>query len=756
MYNISVEWRSFLEVICMKMKILVVFLIIATLMPSSFASDFHTSMEDCIFYREDNTPLQSLSSGKTYFKATLKGNGNARLVTCCKVGNLLFDIDIKSVTLSQSGEKVSSDYIKTTDSDGAELYAMVLDTGFKNVSSYKFLSLYDALEKFDNISDKGIIDFFIRLYDPETGGFCYSPSANDLPGYEAELEATATIMACLPGMGLINSDFVSDPYVPDGFFDKMIKFYQDRQNPDDGYWYDPLYGNSMIETKRERTSSKALGNLKQIGGDPLYPTYIDRINSSSAKSVVLMSSSDSTLPSHFESEQAYIKWMEDKNWTNGTYATGNEITNSLGTAILLGYGDAALEFILSKQNPKTGCWGVDTITSDTTNGALKLSDAIIKLGGKYPYVEQAVDTVITFVENETNPENMCTIWNPLILIYNIRKSNNHVFPDDVQAKLDRKIVSLLDKTYNFLTNWRTDDGGYKYYPTVPIAEYGGVDACRGTDSVGNFEGNEDSTVIGSYLMRNSVYGAAGIDSAPAAWKKYKTYFWDEIEKKMALSNKKYKECTEYNENFESVYSISSLYNTWGFLLQSKNDSVKLISENGNHVLQINTAPTLREKGGRDRFTTNFKIPEGETYTAQFKFKIGSNSTHPVFNIYLGSRAVNLCLMRNTLTGGTGNNLVLAYRTNADVGVTKENVITKNELLKDKWYTLKIEYTPKGKSNTITKIYLDGNLLLETDKYFNGGFSERLPVKNIRFLKFEAYDRSSNSSIYLDDISVSSK
>lgn len=733
----------------MKMKILVIFFLIAFLMPNSYASEIPVTMENCVFYDGNNLPLKELKSGSAYFEAILKGNGNAKLITYCKIDNTLFDIDIRSITLSQSGEKVSSDYIKTADAEDAELYAIVLDASLKNSASYKFLSLYQALERFDNISDKGIVDFFIRLYDPETGGFCYSPSANDLPGYEAELEATATIMACLPGMGLVKSDFVSDPEVPDGFFEKMIEFYQSRQNPDDGYWYDPLYGNSMIETKRERTSSKALGNLDQIGGKPLYPTYQDRINTAS-----LMSTT--SLPSHFASEEAYIDWMANKNWTDGTYATGNEITNSLTIAKNLGYGDAALEFILSKQNPKTGCWGVDTITSDTTNGALKLSDAIIKLGGKYPYVEQAVDTVITFVENETTPENMCTIWNPLILIYNIRKSNSNVFPADVQAKLDRKIVSLLDKTYNFLTNWRTDDGGYKYYPTVPIAEYGGVDACRGTDSVGNFEGNEDSTVIGSYLMRNSVYAAAGFDSAPAAWKKYKTYFWDEIEKKMALSNKKYKECTEYSENFESVYSISSLYNTWGFLLQSKNDSVKLISENGNRVLQINTAPTLREKGGRDRFTTNFKIPEGETYTAQFKFKIGSNSTHPVFNIYLGSRAVNLCLMRNTLTGGTGNNLVLAYRTNADVGATKENVITKNELLKDKWYTLKIEYTPKGKSNTITKIYLDGNLLLETDKYFNGGFSERLPVKNIRFLKFEAYDRNTTSSLFLDDLSVSSK
>ncbi len=748
----------------MKAKyILLVIMLVSLLSVATVAS---AASIDNVAFMKSGSEVFFVESGdiSADLNITVEVATKAALITAAYEGNRLASVQYECITLSPSQKTYQGSAVKATaDTTNVDVMVWVLsdyaplDTKCRLATKeYAKKELSDALEKFDRISDKGIVDFFIRLYDPETGGFCYAPSANDLPGYEAELEATATIMASLPGMGLVNGDFVSDPMVPEGFFEKMIEFYQERQNPDDGYWYDPLYGNSMIETKRERTSSKALGNLKQIGGEPLYPTYIDRINSSSARSVVLMSSSTSTLPSHFASEQAYIEWMGNKNWTNGTYATGNEITNSLGTAIELGYGDAALKFILSKQNPKTGCWGNDTITSDTTNGALKFSDAIIKLGGKYPYVEQAVDTVITFVENETNPENMCTIWNPLILIYNIRKSNNYVFPDDVQAKLDKKIVSLLDKTYNFLIKWRTEDGGYKYYPTTPIASYGGVDACVGLDANGNFEGNEDSTVIGSYLMRNSVYAAAGIDNAPPAWSKYKEYFWNEIEKKMALSNKKYEECTSYFENFEDANDISALYDTWGFILQGTGDNKKIINENGNRVLQINTAPTSTLKGGHDRFTTNFKINNGDTYTAQFKFKIGANSSHPPLNIYLGAKAVNLCIMKDTLKGGIGNKMVLTYRTNTDIAPTSKDVISKSDLEKGKWYKLKIEYTPKGKTDTVTKIYLDDVLLLQTYEYYNGGFSERLPVKDIRFLKFETYDRSSNSSIYLDDISVSSK
>jgi len=737
----------------MRIKCIIVSLILFILSLPVCAAE-NIICDEFSFFRS-GTAITSSQSGNINFSVKLSGAGKARLVIYYTDKDKLCDISVKTVSVSESIKEYSSSAVTVSSSAQKPfVYGLVWDSKNTPITAYRITpqnyaspEVLEAIEKFDLISDRGIVDFYIRLYDPESGGFCYSPSANDYPGYEGELEATATIMSSLPGMGLINGDFVSDKDVPDGFFEKMIEFYQSRQSEADGYWYDPLYGNSMIETKRERTSSKTLGNLKQIGGTPLYPTYLDRINGAS-----LMASS---LPAHFQSEAAYENWLRSKNWTNGTYATGNEITNSLTIAMQLGYEDIAAKVICEMQNPKTGCWGTDTITDDTTNGALKLSDAILKLGIKYPYPEQAVDTVIKFIENETEPANMCTIWNPLLLIYNIRKSHGNLFPLITQRKLDDKIVYLLEKTYDFLIQWRTPDGGYKYYMDVPVAEYGGVDACAGVDSVGRVEGNEDSAVIGSYLMRNSVYGAAGVNPI-GAWGKYKDYFWEEIGKKMKLSNKKYEEGNSYTENFENVNTISDLYDTWGFLLQPQSDNRKLIYENGNRVLQVNTNVTVREKGGRDRFTTNFKIPKGDTYTAQFKFKIGTDTLRPSFNIYLGAKAVNLCILKDSVIGKDGSKMILAYRTNTDVGISASSTILSQSLEKGKWYTLKIEYSPKGKTDTKTVIYLDGGKLLETNAYYNGGFSERYPVKDIRFLKFEAYDRSCQASLFLDDISVTSK
>lgn len=617
--------------------------------------------------------------------------------------------------------------------------------------------VWDAVTRFDKVCGKNIIDFLISTYDPDTGGFTNSPSGVYTPGFEGELEATATWMASFPGMGLINTDFVSDPYVPEGFFEKMIEFYQLRQNPYDGYWYDPLYGNYMIETKRQRTSAKALSNLKQIGGEPLYKTYEDYINEAAKtnmpKEKMSTVADTSSLPDYFRSESAYISWLKNKNWTDGVYLTGNEITNSISTAITLGYGDAALKFILSKQNPVTGCWGVDAITSDTTNGALKLSDAIKQLGGKYPYVEQAVDTVITFIENETEPANLCTIWNPILLIVNIRATHNNKFPAEVQKKLDDKIVYLLNKTSEFLSWFQTPDGGYKYYLDIPMAEHGGVVSAVGLNKDGELEGNEDSTVIGSFLMRNSVYGAAGLAPTPI-WAQYKEYFWQEIGKKMKASyKKKYEECEVYTEDFEDVSDVSELYDTWGFVLQGdagENRAVKKdTADRKNKCLCVSTGPTVTTKGYVDYFNTNFMIPRSDEYTVEFRFMVDSSSTEPLFNIYIGSRAVALMLVKNETVGQGGSGMALTFKTDE----MSYGSVLKTGLEKDFWYTLKVVYKPDKRDNTLTKIYLDGEKIIETDKYYNGGFAERFPVKTVRNITVMAYGRSCTAKFYMDDIKV---
>lgn len=613
------------------------------------------------------------------------------------------------------------------------------------------IEVREALSRYERINDKGILDFLIRIYDPETGGFCFAPSAYDLPGYEGELEATATIMGCLPEMGLLPSDFKTNQIIPDGFIEKMIEFYQTRQSEKDGYWYDPLYGNSMIETKRERTSSKTIGGLKQLGAKPLYPTYLDRA------APRLMKPANSAMPEYFQTEEKYIAWMAAKNWTTETYKTGNEIVNSLTIAKALGYGDAAGRFILSKQNVRTGLWGVDSITSDSTNGALKLAAAIHELGFVYPNADKAIDSIIWYIDNETSPENICTIWNPIILINYIRLTYDNVFPDEIQIKIDEKLVSIIDKTYAFLLQWRTKDGGFKYYPKIPLAYYADVDAAAGLDGEGNIEGNEDSTIIGSFLMRNSIYNACAI-TPPPVWEKYQSYFWSEIKKKTESHKnapKQYEEGERYSEDFENIFDVSELYRTWSFIMQGSRESIcSDICNNANKCLKIPFAPTVMELGGNDRVKTNFKIPKNNVYTMQLSFLVDTDGAYPLYNISFGSDAVLLSIVKNSTAGGYGNDLSLVYRTDKNKSADKGQVL-KSDIKRGRWYTLKVIYKPKDLLDTETSVYLDGQLLCNTTEYANGGFGGRYPADTVRSVKIDTYGRGCDTTLYIDDISAGS-
>lgn len=626
--------------------------------------------------------------------------------------------------------------------------------------------VWNAISKFDELCDKGIVDFFVSLYDPETGGFSKSPSSLRVPGFEAELEATATIMIGLPTMGLVARDYLSDPDVPEGFYDKLIDYFLSRQSEEDGYWYDPLYGNYMIETKRERSSSKTITMLENLKVKPLYPTYMDRI---SAKTVAAAdgeieysylaaseNEAKSNLPEYFSSEKAYLDWMENKNWTTDTYLTGNQITNSIPIAMELGYGEAAGKFLLDKMNPTTGLWGIDEVTGDTTNGGLKLTHALVQLGVKFPYVEAAMKTIIQFIKDNENPEHVCEIWNPLILIGYIRRTHDNKFEPEIQEMLDKNVVEILELTAAHLNKHRTPDGGYRYYPYIPGTESGGVIYATGFDEQGNIEGSQDPTCTASYLMRGTVYSVAGVPPRPG-WSQYKKYFWSEIEKKMnAPLQKRYEDCKVYEEDFEDVEETSDLYDSWGFVIQGDKETNHAVTKDptdrDNKLLKVTNGPTVNTQGASDYFRTNFKIPESEKYTAEFKFMVDSESKNPLYVFDIGQRCASIYLVKNQTVGAMGGGMALAWAVKSDVGKSNNGTLITG-LEKDTWYTLKVEYEPRGMEDTVTRYYLDDELLCETNLFYNGGFSDRHPSATMRSLTVRAYGRASEGTIYMDDISV---
>ena len=98
-----------------------------------------------------------------------------------------------------------------------------------------------ALKKLDSKFGVDVIDWLAGLYDKESGGFYYAESSRDNPEFEPDIESLVQAILLLDRMGLITRDENRKFITPASFKDTSLRFLNERQEPDDGYFYDPVY-----------------------------------------------------------------------------------------------------------------------------------------------------------------------------------------------------------------------------------------------------------------------------------------------------------------------------------------------------------------------------------------------------------------------------------------------------------------------------------------------------------------------------------
>ena len=78
-----------------------------------------------------------------------------------------------------------------------------------------------------------------------------------------------------------------------------------------------------------------------------------------------------------------------------------------------------------------------------------------------------------------------------------------------------------------------------------------------------------------------------------------------------------------------------------------------------------------------------------------------------------------------------------------------------ELSQDEWYKIRIEFEPKDAENTKVRFYIDDELKLETNKFYNGGKEGASPQKDHKSIKFTAFN-AAKGTMLLDDMKVTLK
>lgn len=363
-----------------------------------------------------------------------------------------------------------------------------------------------ALSAVDALCGRETLDFMLSLYDPDSGGFYYCPSARDHVQFGTNLESTNQALNFLQTGGAAGLNGNIRDLIPAQAQGRLLTAVKLAQDPEDGYFYNSWQGKQVGRAKRERDLTAAVSILKRFGAEPLYPLPAERL--SEAEAVNLAGVND-----HLASEESFLRWLDALNW-NDPYSAGSLIAASVNTIGAAGLLDTACAYLSARQNRDTGLWG-EGETYDAANAAMKIGAVYAAAMVPYPNMEKAADSVIRTVTGPDQPETICEVWNPLEALNYMYAACGYQVPELVRTKLKACILDLIRVTEANMQLFRKPDGGVSYYRGFGQAETHGSPA-----GLGLAEGDVDATYIGTLQIRRSLYQLADFSFMPPLYSAY--------------------------------------------------------------------------------------------------------------------------------------------------------------------------------------------------------------------------------------------
>lgn len=581
-----------------------------------------------------------------------------------------------------------------------------------------------ALSELDTRYDKKLFDWAINLYDP-SGGFYYANSARDYDGFLPDIEST-----CQAWGRIIMHSGIDYMDVPEDIRQKTVDFLSVRQDAEDGYFYDTQFGKNVSNSKKERNTSYAASRIKAFGGTLPYLTPTERAEAN------LKKTSDKAA-NIYESEESVKAWLDGLNWEGNPYSACSEISAAAETLNANGYAGMVADYLKDRQNPETGLWG-EGLNYTTLSAAMKASPMFKPRfkTGEYPNADKMVKSVVEIVES-CKPDTIAMLCNPVyLLIYAHDSFGDGGFPKEISAEINKNLAEIIKSLAKQLDEFRQPDGGYGYFRSGSSSVSQGV-----TVSLGYPEGDINAMALALDIRDCSWRLAAG--KTPQCFREYLDEAWEKM--RNAKEPSKIKLDLGCDDSFTGL-KLDAKPDPEKWTLNESSGSV-LIGEDPdrskNRVLQINTQPGGNTEAKRICFT-------GRAYsvlTFECRMQLTECTTYDLFYNTIGETAVSWLL---TKRDKSSDMITLSTRTsNQGYGDTV------CELSQDEWYKIKIEFEPGDAETTKVRFFVDDELKLETNKYFNGGKDGTSPQKEHKSIKFTAFN-AAKGTMLLDDIKVTLK
>lgn len=617
--------------------------------------------------------------------------------------------------------------------------------------------------------------------NPLGGGFYFSNSGRDTPGFGIDLESTAQVLAFLTYAGMIPAGAEYYDVFPEKMQKEMIAFAHNTQSPIDGYFYHPQWGTDVKNSRLSRDCGWAVRILEYFGEIPYWNTptgaegkYGDppgaqpmsalsgRLSESGVTAVSKVVSTAGGKKwhgsAHLATLDAWESYLEDltKDIRTKSYNIGNTVASqaaqienreNIAKANKEKTGYIALfEKYFNQYQLENGLWeecSVDdkTVYYNAINGLMKISGAYNSLGVKMNYSEEALRAaafMVTHIGSSSDgsdwtdskgkkPDGSVDVYNPWVSINNVLKNvRDHVGTDVVNSLREKYIkpyaLEMIKVTSKKIAMFARVDGSYCYNWGPAGSTSQGAQVALG----GVMEGDVNGGNIAFTGTFREMSTALGISVKPFGYSDF-LKFVGRIEELGQVIKDEVTEVRVYDFEDDDVGSQTPADVT----LSLGKGSMEIVADDragaDGNVLRFTTEP---DAGTSATFKTS--ILNGASASVlewDMKFVESAKDSKTAFQIRVGDSYM--------FTMGITTDGVLTI---GDASSTGTGISNKFDIMLDgfEWNTFRVEFyvLDSEERSTIARIYINGDLRFTSTNYF-GKEAAAAPTLKYTYARFFA-------------------
>ena len=660
-------------------------------------------------------------------------------------------------------------------------------------------AIVSALKKLYAVYTPNVVTWLANLYEPYSclcgectgeiacngGGFYYSNSGRDTPGYYIDAESTIQALGLLKNMGLTYdlADTAYTSMTPEWMEKQMVAFVRSLQRQEDGFFYHIVQGPGEVSNlRRARDLSWCESILNAYGARPKYTTPTGRTGNSaltgplgqSATALASRVVASASYASHLESVETITEYL-NKITSNGTtssfYGPGSTMTSEMPQVVArdaqLGFTganfgaegslvDAVVDFFDKYQDPATGLWP-NTSAYNALDGVLKISGIYNKAHRAIPNAEKTFAAGLAAIVSEAPLGNAVHSYNPwngtINVISNVRNYGDSATvngklltagerADTMKAELFENMPLALERTADKIKVMWHEDGSFSYNVngTSP------ANSCGLPVSTGAVEGD----VNGTHLLLGGVLGAAysGIGVGEA----YKVPLFGRAERFIFLDIlENLGPVQKIEDEGDEVFTEPETYDDFNIDEHPYGNASTVVKFPGseNKVLEFNDSSSSNSNSMNVPFNTYQSGANLFGYKLKMYVDSKGTSSGTVLQVTMANAAM-FYLKKS------GTDLQFVESSSGDNPHNVERGLTTVKC--DEWFTIEAKYFTGTNETVRIKWYVNGELLAVTDNYFSksGGklfdadVTPPKPTATKNKILFWGL-KSSTVKLYLDDV-----